>query len=82
MKNWRFPFTDYDFYAYLAIGLVILVFLGYAITGCTTDIIDDWSYRQIAFAVVIAYMVEQINAGTATVVVDTILFRNSAGIVA
>jgi len=74
LKNWRFPFTDYDFYAYLAIGLVILASLDCATSG--GEIFSgDWRYRYVAAVVVVAYIVGHINAGIATVVVEHWLAR-------
>ena len=61
MKNW-FPFTSYDFYAYLTAGMVTLaavdrVFLGSMLANQT-----QWTVVNGAFWTAIAYLIGQIIA--------------------
>ena len=74
MNNW-FPFTDYDFYAYLTAGMIVLFSLDYGISGGAIDFKDDWPFVHIAFAVAVAYVVGQITAAIASLVLEHWLAR-------
>ena len=69
MKNW-FPFTDYDFYAYLTSGLIVLFALDY---GLGADLIisrENWPFIHVVFVVAMAYLVGQIIASLASIVME------------
>ena len=61
MKQW-FPFTDYDFYGYLACGLVLLFATDYWHSGGQYLIHNDWTFFQGALLVSLAYITGQIVA--------------------
>lgn len=61
MKQY-FPFTDYDFYAYLTSGLALLFALDYAGTGGSIMQRDEWSFVETVLAVSIAYIAGQFVA--------------------
>lgn len=69
MKNW-FPFTDYDFYAYLTSGALFLAALDYAITGGTTLLNTEWGFVLTLLVVALAYVVGQLLATPASIVVE------------
>ncbi len=74
MNNW-FPFTDYDFYAYLTVGMIVLFSLDYGISGGEIAFKENWPFVHIAFAVAVAYIVGQITAAIASVVLEHWLVR-------
>ena len=65
MNNW-FPFTDYDFYAYLTAGMIVLFSLDYGTSGGAIAFKDNWPFVHIVFAVAVAYVVGQITAALAS----------------
>lgn len=69
MSNW-FPFTDYDFYAYLTTGMIVLFSLDYGITGGEIVFRETWSFMHIVFAIAIAYIVGQIVAMPASILLE------------
>ena len=69
MKNW-FPFTDYEFYAYLTAGLVVLFSLDYGINQGAIMLRENWPFIQIVFAIAMAYVAGHIVAGLASVVME------------
>lgn len=69
MSNW-FPFTDYDFYAYLTSGMIVLFSLDYGITGGENVFRETWPFMHIVFAIVVAYIVGQIVAMLASVLLE------------
>ena len=74
MKDW-FPFTSYDFYAYLTAGMVTLaaidrVFLGSMLAGQTS-----WTVVNGAFWTAIAYLIGQILAIPSSVLLEHLLGR-------
>lgn len=74
MRNW-FPFTDYDFYGYLASGFVLLFAADYAFTGGSFMLRDEWSFVEIVLAVAVAYFVGQIVAAPSSVLLEHWLAR-------
>ena len=69
MKSW-FPFTDYDFYAYLSTGVIVLFSLDYGMNGGVIILRENWSFVQIVFAVTIAYLLGQVIAGLASAILE------------
>ena len=69
MKNW-FPFTDYDFYAYLTAGLIVLFALDYGFGGNLIVSRENWPFIHVVFVIAMAYLVGQIIAGTASIVLE------------
>ena len=69
MKNY-FPFTDYDFYAYLTSGMIVLFALDYGFNNGAIMLREDWPFVQIVFAVAIAYLVGQMVAGVASILLE------------
>jgi len=69
LKQW-FPFTDYDFYGYLACGLVVLFAFDYFQTGGQYLIHDHWSFIQGALIVSLAYVVGQIVAMPSSIILE------------
>lgn len=68
--NNRFPFTDYDFYAYLTAGMIVLFSLDFGISGGAIAFKDNWPFVHVVFAVAVAYIVGQITAGIASIVLE------------
>ena len=69
MKNW-FPFTDYDFYAYLTAGMVVLFSVDYGINGGAIMLRESWPFIQCVFVIAMAYIVGHIIAGLASIVLE------------
>lgn len=74
MKDW-FPFTSYDFYAYLTAGMVMLaavdrVFLGSMLAGQAS-----WTVVNGAFWTAIAYLIGQILAIPSSIFLEHLLGR-------
>ena len=69
MKNW-FPFTDYDFYAYLTAGMIVLFSLDYGINSGEIMLREKWPFMHSVFVIAVAYLVGQIVAGLASVILE------------
>ena len=69
MKNW-FPFTDYDFYAYLTAGMIVLFSLDYGINSGEIMLREKWPFMHSVFVIAMAYLVGQIVAGLASVILE------------
>jgi len=74
VKHW-FPFTDYDFYAYLTAGLTVLFALDFSANHGAIMLREEWPFVQIVFAVAVAYLVGQIIAGFASMLLEHWLAR-------
>jgi hypothetical protein len=74
MKQW-FPFTDYDFYAYLTAGVMLIAAVDYGLFGGILIQKTDWPAVHIVFWVGTAYVVGQIVANPATLIVEQWLGR-------
>jgi hypothetical protein len=74
MRNW-FPFTDYDFYGYLASGFVLLFAADYALTGGAIMLRKDWTFVETVLAVSVAYFAGQIAASPSSVLLEHWLAR-------
>ncbi len=74
MKEW-FPFTDYDFYGYLAAGLPVLFALDYSLTGGTLLITGTPTFMQGVLTVALAYIVGQIIAIPSSIIIEMCFAR-------
>ena len=69
MSNW-FPFTDYDFYAYLTTGIIVLFSIDFGITGGEIVFRETWPFMHIVFAIAVAYIFGQIVAMLASILLE------------
>jgi hypothetical protein len=69
MKHW-FPFTDYDFYAYLTAGMVLIAAIDYTFAGGVLVPRTEWTVVQIAFWTAIAYLVGQLIAAPSATLLE------------
>jgi hypothetical protein len=69
MKQW-FPFTDYDFYAYLTAGMLLIAAIDYTFAGAVLVQRTEWTVVQIAFWTAVAYLVGQLVAGPSAAVLE------------
>ena len=69
MKQW-FPFTDYDFYAYLTTGMLLIAAVDYTFAGAVLVHRTEWTVVQIAFWTAVAYLVGQLVAGPSAAVLE------------
>jgi len=74
MKNW-FPFTDYDFYAYLTSGGLALAVFDLLTTGGLWLARADWTFVQIVLVIAASYVIGQIAASVASLVIEHGLAR-------
>lgn len=74
MKSW-FPFTDYDFYAYLASGALALGVADLLLTGGTTLTRSEWTFAQIVLVIAGAYVAGQVIASASSLVLEYGLAR-------
>jgi len=74
MKDW-FPLTSYDFYSYLACGMVFLFGLDYWYSG-GDYLLHEWTVFQGALAVGLAYVSGQLIAIPASMLLEHWLIRN------
>jgi hypothetical protein len=75
MRDW-FPFTNYDFYSYLACGLILLFGLDYWYTGGAYLIHNEWTFFKGALVVGLAYISGQIIAIPASMLFEHWLIRS------
>lgn len=61
MKN-HFPFTDYDFYAYLTSGGLLLVIVDYLYNNAAVIKQAEWTFIQVVLAVGAAYILGHLVA--------------------
>jgi hypothetical protein len=71
----NFPFSDYDFYAYLSSGLVALFSIDVAATGGRTMLRADWTAVQVALVIGVAYGAGHIIAMISQTVLERGLAR-------
>ena len=69
MKDW-FPFTDYDFYAYITAGMVVLFSLDYGFNNGLIMWREEWPFVHIVFIIAMAYLIGQITAGLASILLE------------
>ena len=70
MKSY-FPFTDYDFYAYLTSGAFFLSVMDLVFNDAAFLVRADWTFVQIVMAVAAAYVTGHIAATFAQLVIET-----------
>lgn len=70
-----FPFTNYDFYAYLASGLFFLFWLDMFLTGGVIFHQQSWNFVQISLVVAASYIAGQILAIPSSTVVEHFLLN-------
>jgi hypothetical protein len=70
MKNY-FPFTDYDFYAYLTSGGLLLSVLDFAFNNALLLTRPNWSFVQIVMIIAAAYVTGHIIATFAQLAIET-----------
>lgn len=78
MKTW-FPFSDYDFYSYLASGIVLLFAIDYWLSGGDWTVDKDWTIQQNVLILIVAYITGQIIAIPSSILYDTILVNTILG---
>ena len=69
LKQW-FPFTDYDFYGYLASGLVAVFCVDYCLNGGDYLLRTHWTFLQGALAISLVYIVGQCIAIPSAIVLE------------
>lgn len=74
MRQW-FPFTDYEFYAYLTAGMFLLLGLDLSITGGAIMLRPNWPIVQIVMVVAAAYVAGQLIAGPSSTILEHFLAR-------
>jgi hypothetical protein len=75
MKQW-FPFTDYDFYAYLTAGMVLIAAVDYSVGGGALIGKTDWPFVQVGFWIAIAYVTGQVIAAPSATLLEHVLARS------
>lgn len=74
MKAW-FPFTSYDFYAYLTAGMLILAALDQAIPSGLLPAESEWTFVSGAFWAAVAYLIGHIIAMPSSALLEHTLAR-------
>jgi hypothetical protein len=74
MKDW-FPFTSYEFYAYLAAGVLVIAAVDYSFTGAVLVNRTDWTIVQGVFWTIVAYLSGQLTAAPSSAILEHFLAR-------
>lgn len=74
MKGW-FPLTDYDFYACVISGALLIAAADYVFFGATLLNRGDWSVVQTVIWIGVAYVVGQIAAAPSSALIEHLLSR-------
>lgn len=74
MKNW-FPFTDYDFYAYITAGVILIASIDYTFGGSILVSRAEWSVVQGIFWTMISYIVGHVIAGLSSFFMEQLLLK-------
>jgi hypothetical protein len=74
LKQW-FPFTDYDFYAYLTAGMLLIAAVDYTYGSEELVSRTNWTVVQIAFWTAVAYLTGQLLAAPSAAVLEHLLAR-------
>ena len=74
MKQW-FPLTDYDFYAYITAGVILITAIDYAFGASVLVGRTEWTFAQGVFWAMMSYLVGHIAAGLSSVVMESLLLR-------
>lgn len=70
MRNW-FPFSDYDFWAYLASGTLLLAGIDYSFNDAQLIASSEWSVAQGTLAILAIYLVGHIIASTSSLLLES-----------
>jgi hypothetical protein len=74
MKTW-FPFTDYEFYAYITSGVIVIAGVDYALFGGVLVNRTEWTVVQGIFWTMISYLVGHISAGLSSFALEQTLAK-------
>jgi hypothetical protein len=74
MKQW-FPLTDYDFYAYLISGMLLIGAVDYTLAGGTLVYKANWTVAEGLFWVTIAYLLGSISASPSAAILEHFVAR-------
>lgn len=74
MKQW-FPLTDYEFYAFLTAGMLLIAAIDYSVTGGVLVSRTDWTVVQGVFWTVVAYLVGQVCAAPSSALLEHLVAR-------
>ena len=75
MKTW-FPFTSYDFYAYLTTGMLGLAAFDRVFMGSMLASMNDWTVVAVVFWTAIAYLVGQLIAIPSSALFEHLVARH------
>lgn len=74
MRSW-FPFTDYDFYAYLTSGVIVIASVDYTMFGGSLVNRTEWTVAQGVFWTMLSYLVGHVTAGPSSFLLEQILAK-------
>lgn len=74
MKGW-FPLTDYDFYACVSAGILIVAAIDYSQFGGALTSRTEWSISQSIIWIGVSYLVGQIAAGPSSSILEHLIAR-------
>lgn len=74
MKQW-FPLTDYDFYAYLISGMLLIGAVDYTLAGGVLVHKTQWTVAEGLFWVAVAYLVGQVSAAPSAALLEHLVAR-------
>lgn len=70
VRNW-FPFSDYDFWAYLASGVLLLAGVDFAANDARLIGRSEWNVAQVTLAILAIYLVGHVVASTSSLVLES-----------
>jgi len=74
MKSW-FPFAEYEFYAYLSAGMLLIAAIDYSFGGSVLINRPSWTIAATVFWIVIAYLTGHLIAGWSASLLDQFIGR-------
>jgi hypothetical protein len=74
MKDW-FPLTNYEFYAYVATGVILIAAVDYSFAGAVLSNRTEWTVVETAFWLIVAYLLGQICAAPSSAILEHWLAR-------
>lgn len=74
MKQW-FPLTDYEFYAFVTAGMLLIAAVDYSVAGAILTTRTDWGVVNGVFWTIIAYLVGQICAAPSAGLLEHVVAR-------
>lgn len=69
MRNW-FPFTNYDFYAYLTSGLLAVAAADYALNNIQLFNRETWSFAAIVLWIALSYVIGHFTASLSSLLIE------------